>query len=187
MQREKPTIAWVVERYGLRPRMGFIPCPVHAEDTPSCKLHDTWWICFGCGANGDSIGLIAALTKRPVGDVLRDFADPVPSWRAHRTISTPPRGLTVRRAWRELHAWFFHELARRLDGAPAWLLERAVEHWGEQFDIVKEMLTVEDDPRRAEDGLRALAAECERGLDAEQKTWWSYARGQLELRLEAQQ
>lgn len=30
-------------------------CPFHTEKTPSFKVEDGWFHCFGCGANGDSI------------------------------------------------------------------------------------------------------------------------------------
>lgn len=181
----KPTIDWVVTRYQLRPnRGGFIPCPIHEEREPSCHLdrRKDFWYCFGCGANGDSLGLIAAITKAPIGDVLRAFAEHVPSWRAHRTLTQVPRGTTVRRTYRELHSWMFHELARRLEGAPEWLLLRCADYWGERFDLIHEVIEVDDDLPRAEEMLKGLAAQCERGLDCESKLFWTVMEGTLALR-----
>lgn len=44
----------VVSRYGLRPnRAGFIYCPFHKEKTPSCKIYEDSFYCFGCGEHGD--------------------------------------------------------------------------------------------------------------------------------------
>jgi hypothetical protein len=178
---EKPSIESVIAQFGLRPRMGFIRCPVHEEDTPSCKLHEDWWICFGCGATGDSIGLIAALTKRPVADVLRQYAEKVPTWRRNHTVSLPPRGTTVRKAYRELHDWFFHQLATRLNGAPDWMLERAITLWCDPFDEIA--LAIRDDEMpKAEGLLKALSAQLERALDVEGKLYWEWLEGQLVLR-----
>lgn len=44
----------VVSRYGFRPnRAGFICCPFHKEKTPSCKIYEDSFYCFGCGEHGD--------------------------------------------------------------------------------------------------------------------------------------
>ena len=183
MRHEKPTIAQVVDQYDLRPnRAGYICCPVHEERNPSCQLHDDWWYCHACGANGDSIGLIAAVTRRPLTDVLRDYTDKVATWRNRRTVTLPPREGTVLRAWRDLNAWFFRELARRLEGAPDWMLLRSVEYWGERFNEVRQLVSDREQRARAEVALRALAAECERGLDAEGMMFWDWVEGQLALR-----
>lgn len=184
---EKPTIDSVLARFDIRKtRAGFINCPHHAEKTPSCKVHESWYYCHGCGANGDSIGLIAAITKRPIGDVLRDYAEKSPSWHRQRTVTAVPRIVTVRRAYREVHTWFFKELAKRLEGAPDWLLLRCAEYWGFRFDLVKERIeAAENEPAllaEPEAALRALAAECERGLDVEAKVFWDLREGRLVLR-----
>jgi hypothetical protein len=185
MRTEKPTIDSVLARFDIRKnRAGFICCPVHGERHPSVKVHDNWWYCHGCGANGDSIGLIAAITKRPIADVLRDYAEDVPSWKHHRTVTAaPPRGATLARAYRQTHTWMFKELARRMEGAPDWLMLRAAEYWGERFDVVHELIDgPAEDHDRAEVALRALAAECERGLDTEAKSFWDWVEGTLVLR-----
>lgn len=36
-------------------------CPFHEDHTPSMKLNDTYYYCFGCGATGDVIDLTAQL------------------------------------------------------------------------------------------------------------------------------
>lgn len=47
-------MAEVVSRYGFNPnRAGFICCPFHKEKTPSCKIYDDSYYCFGCGEHGD--------------------------------------------------------------------------------------------------------------------------------------
>ena len=40
---------------------GMTCCPFHEDHTPSMKLNDTYYYCFGCGATGDVIDLTARL------------------------------------------------------------------------------------------------------------------------------
>ena len=47
-------------RYGTV-KHGFMRCPFHADRTPSLKLYDNHFHCFGCGAHGDVIDLAAGL------------------------------------------------------------------------------------------------------------------------------
>ena len=50
------------ERYGLPVRQGnMICCPFHDDRTPSMKLNEDYFYCFGCGASGDVIDLAARL------------------------------------------------------------------------------------------------------------------------------
>lgn len=51
-----------VERYGLPIQQGgMVCCPFHADRTPSMKLNEEYFYCFGCGATGDVIDLAARL------------------------------------------------------------------------------------------------------------------------------
>ena len=66
------TVRQVGEMYGMEPdRHGMVCCPFHSDSDPSMKLNDTYYYCFGCGANGDAIDLTAKLfdlnprTSRP--------------------------------------------------------------------------------------------------------------------------
>jgi hypothetical protein len=186
--RDKPTIEWVLARYGIRTQRlnggVFIPCPKHAEKTASCSIHETWWYCFGCGANGDSIGLIAAITKQPIADVLREFGDEqAPTWKRRTTVAMDQtsRPLRLAKAYRGLHSWFFRALASRLEGAPDWLLLRAAEFWGEQFDEVH--IKVEAATEDAETALKALQAQAERGLEVEGSMWEQTSEGLALLKL----
>ena len=50
------------ERYGLEVKRGsMVCCPFHADRTPSMKLNEDYFYCFGCGASGDVIDLAARL------------------------------------------------------------------------------------------------------------------------------
>ena len=50
------------EHYGLEVNRGnMVCCPFHADRTPSMKLNEDYFYCFGCGAHGDVIDLVARL------------------------------------------------------------------------------------------------------------------------------
>ena len=50
------------ERYGLPIRQGsMVCCPFHDDRTPSMKLNEDYFYCFGCGATGDVIDFVARL------------------------------------------------------------------------------------------------------------------------------
>ena len=50
------------ERYGLRvSRSGMVRCLFHDDATPSMKLYDDHYHCFGCQATGDAIHLTAKI------------------------------------------------------------------------------------------------------------------------------
>lgn len=53
----------IAEDYGFEvTRSGTICCPFHNEDTPSMKLYDDHYHCFGCGAHGDAIDFVSRIT-----------------------------------------------------------------------------------------------------------------------------
>ena len=50
------------EHYGLKVnRNGMACCPFHNDRHPSLKLNQDYFFCFGCGAKGDVIDLVAKL------------------------------------------------------------------------------------------------------------------------------
>ena len=50
------------ERYGLPiQQSNMVCCPFHDDRTPSMKLNEDYFYCFGCGASGDVIDLAARL------------------------------------------------------------------------------------------------------------------------------
>ena len=50
------------EHYGLKTsRNGMACCPFHNDRHPSLKLNEDYFFCFGCGAKGDVIDLVARL------------------------------------------------------------------------------------------------------------------------------
>ena len=50
------------EHYELQVnRNGMCSCPFHEDRHPSMKLNEKYFYCFGCGATGDVIDLVARL------------------------------------------------------------------------------------------------------------------------------
>jgi len=78
------------ERYGLQAnRAGMARCPFHDDHTPSLKLNEDYFYCFGCGAGGDVVSLTARLFDlRPyeaASKLAADFGVDVPA-------TAPPDG-----------------------------------------------------------------------------------------------
>ena len=60
--KSKVTPRMAAERYGLQvSRNGMVRCLFHDDATPSMKLYDDHYHCFGCQATGDAIHLTAKL------------------------------------------------------------------------------------------------------------------------------
>ena len=64
------------ERYGLEVNFGDMAhCPFHEDRTPSMKLYEDHFYCFGCGKHGDVIDLVAALFAIPPYNAACKLAD----------------------------------------------------------------------------------------------------------------
>mgnify|MGYP001011818969 CR=1 FL=1 len=62
-------------RYGLPIQQGsMVCCPFHADRTPSMKLNEDYFYCFGCGASGDVIDLAARLFNLSGYDAAKKLA-----------------------------------------------------------------------------------------------------------------
>ena len=56
------SVKQAAEHYGLKAsRNGMACCPFHNDRHPSLKLNEDYFFCFGCGAKGDVINLVARL------------------------------------------------------------------------------------------------------------------------------
>ena len=63
------------ERYGLPIQQGsMVCCPFHDDRTPSMKLNEDYFYCFGCGASGDVIDLAAKLFNLSSYDAAKKLA-----------------------------------------------------------------------------------------------------------------
>ena len=56
------SVKQAAEHYGLKvSRNGMACCPFHHDRHPSLKLNEDYFFCFGCGAKGDVIDLVARM------------------------------------------------------------------------------------------------------------------------------
>ncbi len=56
------TVKEAARHYGMRlGRNDMVCCPFHNDRHPSMKLNDRYYYCFGCGAGGDVVSLVAKL------------------------------------------------------------------------------------------------------------------------------
>ena len=69
------TVRQAAEHYGLKVGHGNMACcPFHADRTPSMKLNEDYFYCFGCGAHGDVINLAAKLFNLSSYDAAKKLA-----------------------------------------------------------------------------------------------------------------
>jgi hypothetical protein len=136
-----PTVEEVLDEYGIQPnRSGMINCPLHEDNTPSLKANESWWYCFSCNRSGDGVGLIAAFEGCSVVDVLARYASDTTSWKQRRDFGIAPHQLRagVKQEYRQLLNEFFDEVHKRLAEEPEWILLAVVDHWGQEFDDVRD-------------------------------------------------
>ena len=63
------------EYYGLKVNRGnMVCCPFQNDRTPSMKLNEDYFYCFGCGATGDVIDLVARLFNLSSYDAAKKLA-----------------------------------------------------------------------------------------------------------------
>ena len=94
------TVPQAAKVYGMEPdRRSMVCCPFHSDNTPSMKLNDTYYYCFGCGATGDVIDLTAKLfslnPRQAAEKLVHDFwLDPDKPPANAIALPLPKRGLT---------------------------------------------------------------------------------------------
>ena len=63
------------EHYGLEVNRGnMVCCPFHNDRTPSMKLNEDYFYCFGCGAHGDVVALTTQLFDLPPAEAAKKLA-----------------------------------------------------------------------------------------------------------------
>lgn len=70
--KDRLTMREVLLHYGYEPnRAKFICCPFHNEKTPSMKIFEKDYHCFGCGVNGDVITFVQQLFSLSFPEALK--------------------------------------------------------------------------------------------------------------------
>ena len=60
--KARVTVPQAAAHYGVRiGQNGMCRCPFHSDKTPSMKINETYYYCFGCHATGDVIDFAAKL------------------------------------------------------------------------------------------------------------------------------
>ncbi len=105
--KELVPIADAVSFYGFTPnRSGFICCPFHNEKTPSLKLYDRSYHCFGCGSGGSVIDFVSNLFNLDaLGAVKRLNED----FKLSLSLDSPPDSERIRERQKITDAWKLYE------------------------------------------------------------------------------
>lgn len=78
IKRRLPALSELLTRDGLEiQRSGgatFVCCPFHEEKSPSCRVDETRFHCFGCGADGDAIDYWQRSRQLSIQDTLAQLA-----------------------------------------------------------------------------------------------------------------
>ena len=62
----------VVEKYGIDINaVGFATCPFHNEKTPSMKIYERFYKCFGCNSSGDIISFVMKICNVPFKEAIK--------------------------------------------------------------------------------------------------------------------
>ena len=154
------TVRQVGEMYGMEPdRHGMVCCPFHSDSDPSMKLNDTYYYCFGCGANGDAIDLTAKLfdlnPRQAAEKLARDFGlDPDKPPANAIALPPPKRGLTDEQ-WADI-AYCLRVLTDYLDLLHDWRGALQARQPGRTAGRAVRGSPPHDRDHRAPDGLRCI-------------------------------
>lgn len=92
--KSRVTVPQAAAHYGVRiGRNGMCCCPFHSDKTPSMKINETYFYCFGCHTTGDVIDFTARLLGLSPLDAARKLAADFgidPNTPASAAV-TPPR------------------------------------------------------------------------------------------------
>lgn len=70
--KDRLTMRDMLLRYGYEPNnKGFMCCPFHNEKTPSMKVYEKDYHCFGCGEHGDVITFVQKLFNLSFQEALK--------------------------------------------------------------------------------------------------------------------
>ena len=73
--KARMTVPQAAAHYGVRiGRNGMCRCPFHSDKTPSMKINETYFYCFGCHSTGDVIDFTARLFDLSPLDAARKLA-----------------------------------------------------------------------------------------------------------------
>lgn len=120
------TVRQAAEHYGVSvSHTGMACCPFHDDWHPSMKLNERYFYCFGCGATGDVIDLVAKLfglsSYEAAKKLARDFGiDPD---KPPATIALPKPERPLLRAYRQEEVRYLWVLCDYLHLLESWKVQ----------------------------------------------------------------
>lgn len=103
--KARVTVPHAATRYGIRiGRNGMCYCPFHSDKTPSMKINETYYYCFGCHSTGDVIDFTARLFNLSPLEAARKLASDFgidPNTPASAAVALPR--IRQGESWREGH------------------------------------------------------------------------------------
>ena len=131
------SVKQAAEHYGLKAsRNGMACCPFHHDRHPSLKLNEDYFFCFGCGAKGDVIDLVARLFDlsgyEAAQKLAADFGISTEPGQAVRASCKPKRPHI--RQFREDEMLCFRVLTDYLHLLEDWKLQYALQTPDEPYD-----------------------------------------------------
>ena len=128
------------EHYGLQVnRNGMCRCPFHEDRHPSMKLNERYFYCFGCGATGDVIDLVARLfglnSYEAAQKLSQDFGIDPDKPPAAAALPKPERPLL--KAYRQEEVRCLRVLCDYLHLLERWMVQYAPKTPEDALDAVK--------------------------------------------------
>lgn len=128
--KNRLTMREVIENYGFEPdKAGFICCPFHAEDTPSCKIRESSFHCYGCDAKGGIIEFVMMLKgyDRPIDAakelaMIANISIDADTWKPSKPMPPTAETVTANQMRKYLKSWqdstfrTLREIRDELDG-----------------------------------------------------------------------
>ena len=139
--KQSVTTIAAAEHYGIEVnRSGMAKCPFHSDQSPSLKLNDEYYYCFGCGATGDVIDFVARLFQISNKDAAEKIAaDFGLQYDNHVPYVLPKRTSTAAQIQKQRERYTFGVLVR---------YHRQLQEWLEMYS--PESPEQEIDPRYVE-------------------------------------
>lgn len=79
--------------YGLVVKNNKAKCCFHNEKTASLQFHETWFVCFACGAKGDTVDFVSRIEGISKGRAIRMLSE-----RTGIPLDNSPRRTPIQRA-----------------------------------------------------------------------------------------
>lgn len=139
--KQSVTTIAAAEHYGIEVnRSGMAKCPFHSDQSPSLKLNNEYYYCFGCGTTGDVIDFVARLFQISNKDAAEKIAvDFGLQYDNHVPYVLPKRTATAAQIQKQRERYTFGVLVR---------YHRQLQEWLEMYS--PESPEQEIDPRYVE-------------------------------------